>query len=241
MKRRALSAVIACAAAVIAGILLLPATAQARVSEYQVQFLPLGQTGASEVIVNVVLSPETRLPATVTVPLPAGAQVLWSGEILGGDPQADPFRQPSVVPTAGALAAVFRLEQKPIAQVEASIGQPTVRGDAVSSSLRWVNTGEEGTYTFSVVLQAGARNVRIKPTPVGEPNRNAAGETLYVLSPVRLARGQVFEVSVEYERGAAGARPSTARTPVLPVVAAALGVALIALVLVLRAERAKRA
>lgn len=222
---------------------LAPSVAHARVSEYQVQFLPVGQTGSSEVIVNVVLSPETSLPATVTVPLPAGAQVLWAGEILGGNPADDPFRQPSVVPTAGALAAVFRLEQRPIAQVEATVGEPRVRGKRVESTLSWVNAAEEGTYTFSVVVEAGARDVEISPRPVGEPRRNEAGEALYVLAPVRLAAGQKFEVSVRYDRstGAASSDATTSGSPVIVVAAAGLGLALIALVLVLRKERAHSA
>ncbi|MDI6844407.1 MAG: hypothetical protein QMC94_08450 [Anaerosomatales bacterium] len=219
-----------------------PVAAYARVAEYQVQFLPVGQTGSSEVIVNVILSPEESLPATVTVPLPAGAQVLWSGEILGGDPANDPFRQPSVVPTAGALAAVFRLEQKPIAQVEASIGEPQVRGSRVSSKLAWVNAGEEGTYTFSVVVEAGATDVEISPKPVGEPQTNAKGETLYVLSPVRLAAGQKFDVSVSYNRaGASGAASSRGTSPVLLVAVAGLVLAVAALVVVARRERAQSA
>lgn len=235
---------VALTALALAATALAPTLAYARVSEYQVQFLPVGQTGSSEVIVNVVLSPETSLPATVTVPLPAGAQVLWSGEIWGGDPAADPFRQPSIVPTAGALAAVFRLEQKPIAQVEATVGEPRVRGKRVESTLAWVNAAEEGTYTFSVVVEAGAKGVEISPKPVGEPRRNEAGETLYVLAPVRLAAGQKFEVSVRYDRSAGAAAPSSAATsgsPVFIAAAAGLGLALIALVLVLRKERARSA
>jgi hypothetical protein len=72
VKRRiaALGTVLAVVSAVLA-----PSVAFARVAEYQVQFLPVGQAGSSEVIVNAILSPETSLPATVTVPLPAGAQV----------------------------------------------------------------------------------------------------------------------------------------------------------------------
>lgn len=235
--------VVALTALALAAAVLAPAVAYARVSEYQVQFLPVGQTGSSEVIVNVVLSPETSLPATVTVPLPAGAQVLWSGEILGGNPADDPFRQPSVVPTAGALAAIFRLEQKPIAQVEATVGAPRVRGKRVESTLAWVNAAEEGTYTFSVVVEAGARDIEISPKPVGEPRRNEAGETLYVLAPVRLAAGQKYEVSVRYDRSAGTVTNGGAQgeSPVIVAAAAGIGLALIALVLVLRKERARSA
>jgi hypothetical protein len=238
-KRRvaALVTAIVLAAAVVA-----PAAAYGRVAEYQVQFAPVGQTGPSDVIVNVVLSPETSLPATVTVPLPAGAQVLWSGEILGGDPANDPFHQPSVVPTAGALAAVFRLEQKPIAQVEATVGSPRVRGSKVFATLAWVNTGEEGPYTFSVVIEPGARDVKIAPQPVGQPERNAKGESLYVLSPVRLAAGQRFQVTVEYERGgASGSGASGGAGPVLIAAIAGLVLAVAALVVVVRRERARSA
>lgn len=221
---------------VVCGALLIPSAAFARVSEYQVQYAVRGQSGLGQLIVNVVLSPETALPATVQVPLPTGAKVVWSGEIVGEDPTADPFREAVVTTVDGGLIATFTMEQVRVAQVEADLPAPTVSGDEVSSVLNWVNTGEEGPYTFAVVLEAGAGDVKISPAAVGQPVSNDVGETLRTLAPVRLTAGQVFSVDVRYRMGG-GDGGGTTQT-LLVIGAIVLGIALVALLVVLRVQRA---
>ncbi len=221
---------------VVCGALLIPSAALARVSEYQVQYNVSGESGVGQLIVSVVLSPETTLPASVQVPLPAGATVMWSGEIVGQDPAADPFREAVVTATDGGLMATFTLEQVRIAQVEANLPAPTVSGNEVSSVLNWVNTGEEAPYTFGVVLPAGAGNVKISPAAGDKPVTNEAGEMLYALSPVRLAVGQAFAIDVRYSTGGGGGTTST----VLIIAAVVLGIALVTLLVVLSVQRAAK-
>ncbi|MGB4592424.1 MAG: hypothetical protein WBI63_01440 [Coriobacteriia bacterium] len=215
-----------------------PGVALARVSEYQVQFAPIGDTNTMQVIVNVILSQETTLPATVQVPLPAGATILWAGEILGGDPSADLAREVTVTTTPEGQVVTFTLQEKRVAQVEASLAAAQVSGTKVTAPLSWINTTEDGTYTFSVALEAGAGDVKITPAPGGDPLSNEAGETLYTLTPVRLTKGQPFEINVVYKRGAgsAGSTGGGANIPLL-VAIGALAVAVIALVAVLARQR----
>lgn len=222
---------------VLCGALVLPSAAFARVSEYQVQYNVRSAGGAGQLIVNVVLSQETTLPATVQVPLPAGATVVWSGEIVGDDPTADPFREAVVTAVDGGLVATFTLEQVGVAQVEADLPAPTASGNDISSVLNWVNTGEEGPYTFAVVLETGAGDAKISPAPVGEPTRNEAGETLYTLTPVRLAGGQEFAISVRYSTGGGGGGGGSTTSTTLIIVAVLLSIALVALLVVLRVQR----
>lgn len=220
---------------VVCGTLLIPSAAFARVTEYQVQYNVRGESGLGQLIVNVVLSPETTLPASVQVPLPAGAMVVWSGEIVGEDPAADPFREAVVTTVGGGLIATFTLEQVRIAQVEANLPAPTVSGNDVSSVLKWVNTGEEGPYTFGIVLEARAGSVTISPAAGDKPASNEAGEMLYALAPVRLAVGQVFPIEVSYRTGDdGGGTTSTA----LIIGAVVLGVAFVALLVVIGVQRA---
>jgi len=221
---------------VLGGALLTPSAAFARVSEYQVQYTVRSTGGVEQLIVNVVLSPETALPATVQVPLPAGAKVVWSGEIVGEDPTADPFREAVVTAVDGGLVATFTMEQVRVAQVEADVPAPTVSGNDVSAVLNWVNTGEEGPYTFAVVLEAGATDVTISPAAGDKPVSNEAGETLHTLPPVRLAAGQAFPIDVSYRTGAAAGAGTT--STVLTVVAVLLSIALVVLLVVLRVRRA---
>ena len=220
---------------VVFGTLLIPSAAFARVSEYQVQYTVRGESGLGQLIVNVVLSPETTLPATVQVPLPTGAKVVWSGEIVGQDPTADPFREAVVTAVDGGLIATFTMEQVRVAQVEADLPAPTVSGNEVSSVLSWVNTGEEGPYTFAIVLEAGATDVAISPATAGPPVSNDVGETLHALTPVRLAAGQSFAVDVRYRAGGDG---GGGKTPTVLIVGAVLlGIAMVALLVVLRVQR----
>jgi hypothetical protein len=221
---------------VVCGALLIPSAAYARVSEYQVQYTVRGESGLGQLIVNVMLSPETTLPATVQVPLPTGAKVVWSGEIVGEEPTADPFREAVVSSMDGGLMATFTMEQVRVAQVEADLPAPTVSGNEVSSVLNWVNTGEEGPFTFAVVLEAGAGDVKISPAAVGQPISNDVGETLRTLAPVRLAAGQSFSIDVRYRTGGGGGGGTT--STVLIIGAIVLAIALVVLLVVLRVQRA---
>lgn len=231
-SRLVLVAAILCAALV--GV---PSAAYARVSEYQVQFNPVGDTNTMQVIVNVVLSPETPLPATVQVPLPTGAIILWAGEILGGDPSADPARETSITAAAGGQIVTFTLQDKRVAQVEAQLPAAQISGNTVTAPLSWVNTTEEGTYTFSVAFEAGAGDIKITPAATGQPLTNELGESLHTLAPVRLTKGQTFDINVVYKRGAA--ESSSAGGPNIPLIVAlaALAAAIIALVVVITRQR----
>ncbi len=180
-----------------------PSLAYAGVSEYQVQFAPIGLSGRMDIIVNVVLSPDTPLPATVRVPLPKGATILWSGEILGGDPGDDPAHEATLTASGGAQYAEFTLEKVRVAQVEAELTQATTTGDQVEATLDWINTTDVGTYTFSVRLEPNVGDVKLSPTAEGSPQVNSDGESLYVLAPVRLEKDGKFTIDVTYRRGVA--------------------------------------
>lgn len=229
---------------IAAGVLLalvmlaVPAVAQARVLEYQVQFMPVGTGGVSQMIVNVILAPDTQLPATVRVPLPAGAIVVWSGEIVGDDPALDPYREATVTAVSGGQVAEFVLSEVRVAQVEANYVAPTRSGNDVSVTLPWVNTGEEAPLFISVRLEPGASDVSISPKPAGDPTSNQAGETLYALDSLKLATGGVLDVKVSYSLGGSQGGGQTT-TPLLIAVGLLL-VAIVALVFVIDRNRRRR-
>ncbi|TDB38895.1 MAG: hypothetical protein D9V44_04260 [Actinobacteria bacterium] len=220
--------------AAVVMLLCVPSLAFAGVSEYQVQFAPVGLSTRMDLIVNVILSPDTPLPATVRVPLPAGATILWSGEILGGDPADDPSREATLTAVGGAQYAEFTLEKVRVAQVEAELGPAAVTGTKVEGALDWINVTEAGTYTFSVRIEPNVRDLEITPAAEGAPQTNADGETLYTLTPVRLEKDGTFSIDVSYRRGA-GATGSV--SPLLYVALGLLAVTLVALVVVLLKQR----
>lgn len=218
-----------------------PSLAFAGVSEYQVQFAPADTTGNGVFVVNVILSPDTKLPAKVRVPLPTGAVLLWSGEILGGDVSADPSREASITPTGGGLVVEFTIEKVRVAQVEAQWSAPTISGTKVTSDLEWVNTTDAGTYTFAIRLPAGATDVKITPAVEGDVNTNAAGETLRTLTPIRLEKGAAFPISIAFKTGGAtGGGGIGDMPPILIAVVAALALAIVALVVVVVRQSAAR-
>ncbi len=219
--------------------LCLPAVAYAGVAEYQVQFAPVGLSGNMDLIVNVVLSPDTKLPAKVRVPLPAGATVLWAGEILGGEPSADPSREVTLTTVGGAQYAELTLSQVRVAQVEAELSPATVSGTSVEGKLDWINVTDAGTYTFSVRIEPKVSDVKILPAPADEPQKNADGESLYTLSPVRLEKNGKFSIDVTYKRGSAAQSSSGGTLSVVLIAAIALLVLAVAALIVVVVRQGK--
>ncbi|MBN2404592.1 MAG: hypothetical protein JXE06_03335 [Coriobacteriia bacterium] len=212
-----------------------PTVAQASVLEYQMQLMPVGDNGLSQMIVSVILTADTELPATVKVPLPTGASLLWSGEIVGEDPTLDPYREATVTAVSGAQMVEFVLSESRVGQVEADYLPPTRSGNDVSSSLQWINTGEDAPLLVSVRLEPGVSDVSISPSPSGDPISNEVGETLYALESVTLAAGEALDISVSYTLG--GASSVGWVSTALIVAVALLLVAIVALILVVNRDR----
>lgn len=232
-----MSRILTCAVALFAlAVAFAPGTAiAAPVREYQIQFTPVAEGGASQMIVTAVLPPDESLPATVSVPVPAGATLLWSGELLGGDVADDPFREAAVDRVGDMDVYTFTLEQSHLGQVEVIVGTPSITGNRVESVLRWTNPGEAALVSLSVVAEAGAGDVRIDgAAPASAPQVNEAGESLYLVGSQTLQRGGSFQVSTSWTRGGGSSRG----VPVALVLAAVgLVAAVVALVALLARER----
>lgn len=225
-------------AVVLAALLVVSAPSAAlaaQVTEYQIQYTPVAEGGASQMIVTAVLAPEASLPATVSVPVPAGATLLWSGELLGGDVADDPFREASVERVGEMDVYTFTLEQSHLGQVEVTVGAPSIAGKRVESVLRWSNPGEAVLVSLSVVAEPGAGDVRIDgAAPSSAPQVNQAGETLYLVGSRTVQPGESFQVATSWVRG--GGR-SQSLPVVLIVAGAALVAAVVTLVVLLVRER----
>lgn len=219
--------------------LVVPASASAAVvREYQLQFAPVAQTGASLAIVSALVDPQEALPASVSVPVPAGSTLLWAGEVLGGDPSADPSRTTTVERIGEMDVYTLTLEQAYTAQLEIQLPAPTISGSKVIAGLTWTNPGRETLVTGSVVVEPGGRDVKTTPAASGETRTNDAGETLYPVEGKRLAEGETYELTVEWERG--GGVATDNETSTLPLLLGALAAAVVALVAVMARERTRR-
>jgi hypothetical protein len=223
----------------LAVALLVPATASAAVvREYQLQFAPTEEADGALMIVSALVDPQESLPASVTVPVPAGAQVLWAGEILGGDPAADPARTVTVERVGDMDLYTLTLEQTYTAQLEIRLPKPDVSSSRVKAAVTWTNPGDEVLLNAAIVVEAAAKDVKTKPAVAGEIQTNSAGESLYPLTGKRLAKGESYDIEVQWKRGSATTTGGTSSA--LPLLLGALIAAVVALTSVLVVDRTRR-
>jgi hypothetical protein len=222
-------------------VLLLPAAAFANVMEYQLQYEPAGDGVGALLIVNAVVDPATALPQEVSIPVPDGATLLWSGELLGGDPSDDPQRATTTSEVDGVQVHTLTLEQSHTAQLELLLPSPSVSGDRLNADVSWPNVGEEIPVTASVIAEAGASDIVIEPARAGDVQTNDVGQTLHPLERKRLATGESYVIDVSWTRGAsaAGGGDGASSNGLLPYVIGALVVAVVALAVVVTIERTR--
>jgi hypothetical protein len=170
---------------------------------YQVQAAPDVTAGQAAVIVAVQLPPDVKLPAMVRIPVPQGAIPTWVGEILGGDPTADPQREYRTAQGTGGQVLEMTLEETRSAQAEFTVSS-TASGGKVTMSLNWIQSSPSEQTEFSVRTPPGSTQVQITPAPEGEPATNSLGETLYALPTKVMKAGETLVVSVSYVTGQGG-------------------------------------
>ena len=197
------------------------------------------QDGQTTVIVALDVPGSVKLPAVVRLPFPPGAQVQWAGEILGGDPAADPARPYKVFTNAdGGRYAQFTLTKSHRAQIDTSGLLLNVKGTLFSGTVDWIQSVDASLTTLSVRVPPNAADVSISPPPAGAPDRNATGEALYTLAPMTLAQGKKQTITFSYAIKAPGTGQSgSGATGLIVGLGVALGVAVVALLLLLTRSR----
>ena len=170
------------------------------------------ENGSLVVVVALTAPPTVALPVTVRIPVPAGAQVQWTGEVLGGDPNLDPSRVYKIKTSpVGGRYAEFTLETTRAAQMDSVLPVLKTTGSDMSAAFDWIQSVSSPSMTFSVRVPTGATNVRIAPQPSAAPDVGSGGQTLYSGDPMSLTPGSKTAVSVAYTLGAAtGATPASA-------------------------------
>lgn len=188
------------------------------------------------VIVGATLPTDTPLPVVVELPLPAGAQVQWAGEIEGTDPDLDVERTPEVVPATGGSAVRFTVEQYPSFQYEAFIPRAALDPADVNITFDWIQTVPSLDISIAWKLPAGISDVSFDPDAPGQPAMNEVGESLYTLAPLTLQPGDSMSFSASYVHADAQS-DSGSGIGVMPILIGALIIALVALVIVAMRQR----
>lgn len=205
----------------------------------QVQLLLDGEPGKVLAITSIRLPQDTKLPAMVRVPMPEGAEVIWAGEVLGGDPSVDPARPYRIVKGEGGDVLEMTLENSRNAQVESNVALVDREGDSASAEVLWVQSATAPATQFSVRFPPASSKHQTTPKYTGAPERNDAGETLYILPEVKLALGEKYPVKATYVLNAELPQPKAAANPsvILYLLLGALVAAVAVLVLAVSRQR----
>lgn len=197
----------------------------------EVQLWPGGTQGYTVFIVTGTLPETTEFPAPVHLPLPAGAQVVWSGEVLGGPLELDPEREYRRADGVGGEVLEMVAEESLVVQYEA-VGPALMTVDGqIGSEFTWVQSTHAAEVLFSVRIPASAESVRIDPPSPAPPLINEAGERLYTLPLLNLTEGDAQQITFTY--GARGPIDAEGvRSGLLVALVGALALALFALVVV---------
>lgn len=220
------------AAVALAGPVTLDATT------IQIQLGMEAASGSNYLIVGGALPTDTPLPATVRLPLPEGAEVVWAGEIVGSTPAGDIERQYTIVDGQGGRAIEFTLDTYRSFQYDAAYGPVIPAGQTeISLLLSWRQTVPSRDLSIAVRIPANASDLVIEPAPVGEPLKDAAtGDSLYVLPGLTLGLGDKTSVSISYSRGGAFDSGSGGASPIVLILVGLLALAVMVLVFAWRAQ-----
>lgn len=181
-------------------------TAPLATGPFDAQIWPAQDGKVTAAIIDVNIDNKVKLPVRVRIPVPQGAVVQWAGEILGGDPSADPERTFTLHSGAGGgQYAEITLTAAHRGQIDTNGIPMTATGNKISTQVDWIQSVPSTSTIFSVRVPAGVSDIKIDPTPQGTPQVNSAGETLWVLPVATLAPGAPLTITISYNATPTGA------------------------------------
>lgn len=158
-------------------------------------------------LVSGQLPESAQLPAQVELAVPAGSELQWIGEILGGDPSADPAVQYTVATKDGSDIYSFTLTKARVAQVEVAVPAWTAfDGTNYTSNLKWTAWRDLGEVRVSERLQSGATIVQGVDGASLQPGD--AGYSYYTKTVAGVKAGDAVGLSYIYAAPAAAAGTS---------------------------------
>jgi hypothetical protein len=171
-----------------------------------VQELP---DGSVVLIVAGKLTPSSKLPAQIALPIPKGSKVQWAGEITGSDPAADPAVTYKVEPGATYDLVRMVISRAREAQVEVDFSSAAkVTGDkhVVEGTLHVPYAVPEARLALRV--PPGGKLVSTQPKMSGQPGPE--GYTYYAVSRTPASAGTVLKAQLVYTGGSEPAAAGSA-------------------------------
>ena len=120
------------------------------------------------------LASGTALPAEVQLAVPAGLEVQWAGEILGGDVANDPAVTYTIAKSGDSDVYSFKLTKSRTAQIELAIpGAVVPSGSRYAGTLKWTPSQDVPTVQMGFRIPQGAEiatpiaGAKLEPGPTG--------------------------------------------------------------------------
>jgi len=221
MKRRIHVLSVALLAALTAALLAASAASAAPVDWESVSLSLHEEAPGTVLLVSGTLPASAKLPAEVALSVPAGTQVQWAGEILGGDVTADPAVEYTVAKSGDSDVYSFTLTKARTGQIEVLAPELTgLVGADKGANVSWTSPVGAKDVSISVRMPQGSQVV--SPVEGAEIQPGPTGFTYYTLSKENVKAGDTMNLSFTYKPPAAPASAASSNN----------GTALVAIVFV---------
>lgn len=162
-------------------------------------------------LVSGELPSEVKLPAEAELAVPAGTQLQWIGEILGGDPAKDPTLSYTKSSADGIDVYRFTLSKSRVAQVEGiAPSAPSFDGTAYTTGFKWVAWQAVPEVRISQRIPQGSRIVQAAPDATLQPGNT--GFAYYTKTITAPKAGDELDLSFSYSLPVAGATAAGSAT-----------------------------
>ena len=166
-------------------------------------------------LVAGLLAEDVKLPAEVELAVPAGMQIEWIGEVLGGPTSEDPELQYTKTSAEGMDVYRFTLTEGRAAQIEGLIPNPeNFDGTAYTTALAWTPWEPVPEVRIGQQLPAGAAIAEAAPDAVMQPS--GTDSVYYVRTLQNPPVGEPIELAFSYTAPAAGTAPGGSAAAVTP-------------------------
>lgn len=185
------------------------------------------------------LPPSTPLPAEVELAVPAGLQLQWVGEVLGGPVSEDPTLEYTTTTVDGLDVYRFTLTTARTGQVEVlTPGSTAFDGTNYTATIGWKSTQDVPEVRLGVQVPQGATLVSESPGASLQPGD--ATNSYYTKTIPSVKAGDALDLAVGYNAPAtpasAAVPPASGTNPALPIILilAVIAIALVFLVMTRR-------
>lgn len=164
------------------------------------------ERGGAVLLVTGTLHEGSKLPADVELAVPAGAETLWVGEILGGPVENDPSASFTTRTAEGMDVYSLRLTKALTGQVEVALPPVSHTADGAAPSISWTAPVAVGTLRLNALLPGNTRVT--SPADDATMVPGPQGSAYYQRTVTDVKAGQAEKLEFTYTGGAPAAPPS---------------------------------